>query len=45
MKNEGTEAHYPKLFVCAFCKQEFELIGSLFEHMKEMHNSMHKGDE
>lgn len=45
MKNDaGTEVHYPQAFVCAFCKQEFEQMSSVFSHMKEVHDSKHVFD-
>lgn len=46
MKNEGvTEFYLPHAFVCAFCKQEFEEMSSVFSHMKEMHDAEHVSDE
>ncbi len=46
MKNNGeAEIYHPQTFVCAFCKQEFEQMSSVFSHMKEMHDPKHVLDE
>ncbi len=46
MENDGVPKSYlPQAFVCAFCKQEFEQMSSVFSHMKEMHDSKHVHDE
>ena len=39
ISNEGTEEHYPRVFVCTFCRKEFEMMSSVFSHMKELHDS------
>ncbi len=33
---------YPRAFICTFCKQEFETMGSVFDHMSEMHSLTQK---
>jgi transcription elongation factor Elf1 len=39
-RNEGYG--YPRTFVCAFCKQEFASITSVFSRMSELHEIPHK---
>ncbi len=40
-KDSGTydKNAYPRTFGCPFCGQEFVLMGSVFDHMRNMHNS------
>jgi hypothetical protein len=33
---------YPRAFICAFCKQEFASMGSVFSHMSDMHGFARK---
>jgi hypothetical protein len=44
ISDEGTEGHYPRVFVCTFCRKEFEMMSSVFSHMKEQHDPYLKSE-
>jgi hypothetical protein len=43
MKNDrGIEENLPRVYVCTYCKKEFASIGSVFSHMSDEHEFVHK---
>ncbi len=46
MKNDrGIEEDWPRVFVCTFCKKEFASMGSVFSHMRDEHEFVHKANK
>lgn len=39
MDNQKNEGFIGPIFVCIFCRQEFEFMNSLFGHMNKTHES------
>jgi len=43
-KSSCISGDYPRVFVSTFCKKEFSSLGSVFSHMRDEHEFVHKSE-
>ncbi len=43
--NRSIKEGYPRVFICTFCKKEFTSMGSVFSHMNNEHEFVHKANK